>query len=116
MDSDLNFEGITVRVNSSRRYIVITNVYNRPGAKIDTNLLGQLFARKNCVIVGDFNSFSTMWGSPHTDVNGGLIEALLDSNDCVVLNNGEGTYIKRDGGLSHLDLSIVARSLSSRAA
>ncbi len=45
----------------------------------------------NVVWYGDFNSYNSLWGCNNTDVNGQLIEELIDDNYMVCINNGDGT-------------------------
>ena len=73
---------------------------------------------QDSILVGDFNSHSTLWWSAHTDPNGRRLENLMEDNNLipVVLNNGDGTYIKSDNrGLSCLDLTFAPADLAARA-
>jgi ribonuclease HI/exonuclease III len=115
IDSALDIEALTVQVTSNKGKLNITNVYNPPVTTLDKDAYDKLFTRRNVVILGDMNSFSTLWGSPKTDSNGRKIETLLETHGLVTLNSGEGTYIKHQGDCSHLDLTIVSRHLAAKA-
>ena len=67
------------------------------------------------IIVGDFNSHNTLWGSVNTDSNGHLIENFIIQNDMVVLNDGSGTRMDpHSGKTSCLDLSLTSSSLANK--
>ena len=73
-----------------------------------------LFKPKS-VIVGDLNAKSKLWGSPHSDTRGRLIEDLIEDNHFCFINNGQPTYTHYDGMQSHLDVSLLCSSLAGRA-
>ena len=50
-----------IQVNSKRRKIVIINVYNSPGNKIDEDAFEDLVKHRNAIILGDFNAKSPQW-------------------------------------------------------
>ena len=101
-----------IKINSKQQEITICNVYNPPNNVIDKEEYKTLFSIKNGFILGDFNSFSTLWGSPKGDKNGHILQELLDEFHAVVLNDGRGTYMKNLGGMSHLDLSFASPNLA----
>lgn len=76
-----------------------------------TNLFTQL--PKPCLIVGDFNSHSLVWGSTHTDTRGRLVEDVIGQLDLVVLNSGEGTYLNSiSNSFSAIDLSMCSPAVA----
>ena len=101
-----------IKINSKQQEITICNVYNPPNTVIEKEEYKTLFSIKNGFILGDFNSFSTLWGSPKGDKNGHILQELLDEFHAVVLNDGRGTYMKNLGGMSHLDLSFASPNLA----
>ncbi len=63
---------------------------------------------------GDFNGHNTLWGSDRTDINGQIIEEMLDEKNLVCLNNGECTRIDvNTGKKSVLDLTLVSNSIEA---
>jgi ribonuclease HI len=102
----------SIKISTKQQEITICNVYNPPNTVIEKEEYKTLFSNKNCFIVGDFNSFSTLWGSPKEDKNGQILQELLDEFHAVVLNDGRGTYMKNLGGVSHLDLSFASPNLA----
>jgi len=114
LPSIVNIESLSIKVHMTDKDIIICNVYNTSATDLRQNIdsYKKLFEYKNAFIIGDFNSFSPMWGSPHLDKNGELIEELLDDYNLALLNTGVGPFIKRTGGLSHLDLSIAASEIA----
>lgn len=71
------------------------------------------------VLLGDFNSYSELWGSNRNDsrglARGRAVESILGDNNLVVMNDGSMTRIDpRDGTTSALDLSIASSSIMWR--
>src|ERR1700690_383244 len=83
---------ITISLTSSRK-ITVTNIYHPPGKTINVEMYQNIFSMKDNIIVGDLNSHSTLWGSAKTNINGRLIETLLENYQLTALNTGEGTFI-----------------------
>ena len=54
------------------------------------------------------------WGSPtcKTDKRGNLVSDWIDTNNLVLLNNGEPTRISPAGSLSHIDLTVCSPEIS----
>ncbi|CAC5405264.1 unnamed protein product [Mytilus coruscus] len=67
----------------------------------------------NIVLLGDFNSRSSMWGSSTTDSNGNIIEKVIDQNNMIILNDGTGTFQTVTGNRTQIDLTLVSASLAN---
>ena len=86
-------EYIVVEVWESGEKCVIINYYN-PCKRLDLDSLLSIGENRQKVIwCADFNAHSTTWGGSYTDVNGKVIEELMEERDLVCLNNGAGTRI-----------------------
>ena len=72
-----DIECIIVKVKLSTSYLTVVNLYLPPRQKVDKIMLKELFGPKTA-IVGDLNAKSKIWGSPHSDSRGLIIEELLD--------------------------------------
>ncbi len=72
-------EYIVIEIWTKEGELIIINYYN-PCKKLDLNGLMQIEGMdgNKRVICGDFNAHSTLWGGTKTDVNGGVIEQLLE--------------------------------------
>ena len=67
------------------------------------------------IIVGDFNSYNTLWGSRYTSNQGSVVEEFLDLNDLVCLNDDSPTFISDiHGTFSCIDLSLVSSKIASK--
>jgi len=108
-------EVLTIEVTATTGVMTISNVYNPPRNDINVAEYQQILGRGNTVVVGDFNSQSTLWGSAQTDRNGEVLEGLLDDYGLVSLNTGDGTFIKQQGDCSHPDLTIVSGRLAAKS-
>ena len=69
-------EAVVVEVRTDRGHRTIANIYNRPGQEI--RIFEDIFTTRSSAIVGDFNGWSTRWGSSQTNTMGRQIEELLN--------------------------------------
>lgn len=87
-----NLEAIAVSVNCHTK-INICNIYLAPNREINydeiTDLLGQIPSPR--IILGDFNAYNTIWGSPTTNKRGSILEKLIEDNNLAILNTGSPT-------------------------
>lgn len=64
------------------------------------------------ILLGDFNSKHTLWGSNICDRWGNIIEELLDKHDLVLMNDGTPTrYDQFHNSTSAIDLSICSPTI-----
>jgi len=124
-------EGIQVRkldINCTHQLVALEFFYNNSSFIIlnmyspeQTLQLDSLFAFLNSItspifLCGDFDSHHTLWGSTHNDSKGRALVDFLDNNNLVLLNDGSGTRICRNGNLSPLDLTFASPSISRKCA
>ena len=96
--------------------LTIVNYYN-PCKEISNEDLDLIIAevqnKSKLLIVGDFNSHNSLWGSDKTNKNGRLIEDFVFRNDLVIRNDGSGTRLDpHSDKTSCLDLSMISFSLA----
>lgn len=61
------------------------------------------------LLMGDLNSKSKEWGSPHTDARGQLLGEFIAEMNLLILNKGSThTCIRHNGG-SIIDISLASR-------
>ncbi len=72
--------------------VVIINYYN-PCKRLEVDKLLRIQGnnRHKVIWCADFNAHSKIWGGSHTDVNGRVIEDLMDDKELVCINDGRGT-------------------------
>ncbi|KAJ8943251.1 hypothetical protein NQ318_009942 [Aromia moschata] len=59
------------------------------------------------LLLGDFDAYSTLWGSLIIDRRGNIIEEIIEENDIVLLNTGEATrFHAATGDFSRIDLTL----------
>lgn len=107
-----DLEELSVTVRLQQNTITIANIYNPPNNRPDLDKYTQLAQRPNTIILGDFNSHSTLFGGTITDKSGKDIEQFIDDNNLILLNDTTGTRINNNGGLSAIDLSLTSASLA----
>lgn len=70
---------------------------------------------KPFIILGDFNSRNTMWGSNHTDLRVKIMKTFLDDDQFILLNTGDYTrHDPTNKSFSAIDLSISNSTLSAQ--
>ena len=56
-----DIEALSVQINlASKQKLTITNIYHPPETQIDPSIFKKLFELKYSIILGDFNSFSSL--------------------------------------------------------
>ena len=63
------------------------------------------------LMMGDFNSYSTRWGSSTTDARGRMVEEFAEDNDLNILNTGAATRVAFETETC-IDLSIATPVLA----
>lgn len=67
-----------------------------------------------CILMGDFNAHSPMWGSDRYDIRGRTLELFIEESGLTLLNSGEHTYCNvRSGNFSAIDLTLCSPRLST---
>ena len=103
-----SLEALIIQVKFQSKNVKIVNTYHAPQTVVKDNqyhLLFQSFNRD--IILGDLNAYSTVFGALRTGNRGRLLEELMDEHNMVTLNTGAGTYVRRSGAVSHLDVSMA---------
>ena len=108
---NINEEVIGIKLNSisNRPTINIVTYYNPPGKFTDPQALDICnHLRGRTVLVGDFNSKNTCWGSTKTDRQGLALLTNINDHRFIVLNDGSMTrYDPVTGKEQVLDLCLV---------
>jgi len=111
-DLSSNIEALTAQIVLKGRRLTIVNMYVPPNSEFIAEEYRNLISKPNSLIVGDFNSYSPLWGANKTDQRGKALEDLIEQYNLCILNNGQGTHIKHRGGLSPIDLSLASNNLA----
>jgi ribonuclease HI len=109
-----SIECLAIEITLKNIKIVVVNVYIPPLLDVDIVEFKKLFMYKHCIITGDINAYNTLWKSSVINSMGKKVETCLDEYNFCVLNKGEGTHQKHQGGMSVIDLSIVSCDLANR--
>lgn len=96
------------------RLVTICNIYSSRSHVLTLKSLQELVKQlpPPYAIVGDFNGYHTMWGSPVIDKRGIIIEKLIAESNLVVLNTGSVTRIGHNSE-SAIDLSLASPELAA---
>lgn len=103
-----NLQAITTQV-TLHKTITICSIYLPPHEPINNTELKNLIKQlpSPFILLGDFNSHSTLWGCKETNTKGIKIEQLINDNNLCLLNQKEPTYISpSNGATSAIDLTM----------
>jgi ribonuclease HI len=115
IDLNMDKQAMAINLKLGSTYHQIINVYLSPFMESTLNILSDKLNPSKSIIVGDFNSHSTLWGNPTTDHKGVQVERMLEKNNLVILNDGQGTFLCNSGNLTAIDLSIVSTDLALKS-
>lgn len=109
-----NLQAVAVRLHVPLQVTIVSiylpDIYWRKSEL--ENLLSQLPAP--LVLLGDFNSHNSLWGSTTDDARGRALEEIIDNANLMILNNGSPTHLNEHSGVfSALDLSLATPSVAS---
>lgn len=71
-------------------------------------------SNNKCIIAGDFNCKSTLWGMNKTDIRGSKMEEWVAELDLLLLNDGNEPTFECDNYGSILDLTFATQGLNTR--
>lgn len=74
--------------------------------RIDSNVKMLDFG-KQVIMCGDFNAYSTLWGSKLTNGKGDRLVRWMDVNNFIVVNKGDLPTCIRPQGVSYIDLTLA---------
>lgn len=111
-------ETLTIKLEIEGKPVHLTNLYRPP--RDDTNfrrtkqwrkLLQSLDQDVNHLIMGDYNTHSSTWGSTDTELGDDLLEAIFEE-DLLILNSKEHTHFPTNMNKSSaIDLALVSAEL-----
>lgn len=95
---------------------IICSIYLPGSNNITKNELNNLVNQfdQPFILLGDFNSHNTIWGSDKTDSRGNIVNSFLNENDLNILNNiNSHTHFSfAYKTFSHIDLSLISPSIA----
>ena len=91
LQTPLQAIAVTVQLKSK---ITICCIYNSRSMAFSSNLLQNLYNQlpQPCLILGDLNGYSPLWGCIQTDSRGNIIENFINQCGLAILNNGAPTH------------------------
>jgi len=108
-----DIQAVACEINWKKK-IILCSVYIQEKDNFTENQIINLVQQlgSDFIISGDFNAHSTLWGHPKSNKIGQILEKVLDSQDMVLGNNDDSTYIDaRSGKMSILDLTFFSSSI-----
>ena len=91
LQTPLQAIAVTVQLKSK---ITICCIYNSRSMAFSSILLQNLYNQlpQPCLILGDLNGYSPLWGCIQADPRGNMIENFINHCDLAILNNGAPTH------------------------
>lgn len=114
-EPDIEEISIEINLEKSHEKLVICNVYNPPGNKINDEIYNRIASRPNLILLGDFNAHHPMFGGTIKDTEGKALDELIDNNNLCILNDKSGTYITNSGNTTAIDLTLISRNLAIKS-
>lgn len=110
----VDIQHISCQLRTSLGVITVVSVYIHPQANVSENGLAHFLRSvpKPCVIGGDFNAKHPLWGNNTENQRGRCLYDALESENLVVLNNGDATRYDANNSWSAIDITIVSPELS----
>ena len=108
LNTTLQAVAVSISLNKT---ITLCSIYLPPSSAVDIKKLDNLVDQlpKPFILMGDFNSYHTLWGCTNTNDKGRNIEEFVTDHDLVLLNDKSSTYLHpATGSYSSLDLSICS--------
>jgi ribonuclease HI len=105
-------ESLSLQIKLNNKEVTVINIYQPPETPYEVTSLTTLLDQPNIIAVGDFNAHSPLWGDKKLCKMGEVLEGILHDCDLTVLNTGQGTYQKHQGGLSAIDIAVASKNLS----
>ena len=109
LNTQLQAVAVGVTLHTS---ITFCSIYLPPNDNINLQALNNLYFQlpQPCIIVGDFNAHSYLWGSRNTtDSKGQLLENFINNNNLCLWNDDSPTYLHpATGSLTSIDLTMCS--------
>lgn len=109
LNLNTHLEAIAVQTNIGQHSLNICNIYIPDSTPLIYDEIKDIIKQlpKPYIIIGDFNSRNTLWGSNKIDTRGKIMEKILDSEELILLNTGQPTrHNTANGTFSAIDLSF----------
>lgn len=111
---NINSNLLVIAIEFNIKYpITVMSLYIPPNQKFSQLDLSQLTSAVNTpiIICGDFNGWSPLWGSPHANHRGTIIEDFILSSDLCILNDNSPTHFSTHKTFTHVDLTLCSPQL-----
>ena len=104
---------IAIQINIGIEFIIVSSNIS-PQQNFTNNSLKSLIKNINTplLITGDFNSWSTLWGSTVSNTRGKIIENFILNEDLIILNNGSPTHFSTHNTFTNIDISMCSPQLA----
>lgn len=111
--TDPNTASIAIEIDIGLKFTFI-NTYIPPNQDVSESNLKRILNKTNppVFLTGDFNSWSTLWGSATSNSRGKILENFILNEDLIILNNGNPTHFSTHNSFTHIDVSLCSPHLA----
>ncbi len=116
IDIQTEIEAVAIKIQAPAT-ISVCNIYLPNSHSLDANEMKDLIKQlpKPFILLGDFNSHNTTWGSNKSDTRGRHMENIIDEEDLIIFNNGQPTHFNMSNGhLSAIDLTLCSTAIAPK--
>ena len=88
------YQAVAVRVQLHRP-VTLCSIYISQSHEITETAIQDLFEQlpHPIILMGDFNSYNTLWGSEYTNVRGRILEEVACNKGLIIMNTGAPTRV-----------------------
>ena len=110
-----NILAMNVDIDLNIKFTII-NTYIPPSTSFSEQDICRCFSdvKNEFILLGDFNSWSNLWGSLCSNSKGTIIENVILSNNLILLNDGSATHFNTRKSFTHVDLTMATPRLSTK--
>ncbi|CAD7004082.1 unnamed protein product [Ceratitis capitata] len=115
LDTRSNISAIAVEMNIGFKITVIS-LYIPPSQNFtSTDILSTLNNISTpLILMGDFNSWSSLWGSTTGNSRGKAVEDALLASNLIILNDGSPTHFSTHQTFTNVDISFCSASIAPK--
>jgi exonuclease III len=110
---DLDLEICAINITMNKKEVCVFSYYNPPQKELCEKVFQILKETKtDFILLGDINAKMTSWKTGTNNTNGEILNDIILSYDCLIVNNKEPTHFSFNGNSeSLLDFCIISTNI-----
>lgn len=103
-----DFDATGIEAHSIKKMKIISAYIPPTKPFTKSNLLNVINTNSNMLILGDFNSWGSLWGSPKYNQRGKTLTEFIINSNFIVLNDKSPTHFSTHNTYTHIDVSCCS--------